>query len=85
MGYLYNLGEYIHLGFCDETLHQPWAAQILADPPSLVQHVSLGLGAVTAVTVAGVQQVTAEQLVCSLQKVDLVQHFVIVLAVLVYY
>ena len=57
----------------------------MADPAALVQDVSLELGAVTVVTVAGVQQVTAEWLVCLLQKVDLVQHFVFVIAVLVCY
>ena len=57
----------------------------MADLAALVQHVSLGLGAVTVVTVAGVQQVTAEWLVCSLQKVDLVQLLVVVIAVLVCY
>ena len=57
----------------------------MADPAALVQHVSLELGAVTAVTVVGVQQATAERLLCLLQKVDLVQHFVVVIAVLVYY
>ena len=57
----------------------------MADPAALVQHVSLELVAVTVVTVAGVQQATAERLVCLLQKVDLVQHFVVVIAVLVYY
>ena len=41
----------------------------MADPAALVQHVHLELGAVIVVTVAGVQQVTAEQLVCLLQKV----------------
>ena len=57
----------------------------MADPAVLVQHVNLKLGAVTVVTVAGVQPVTAEWLVCLLQKVDLVQHFVVVIVVLVYY
>ena len=57
----------------------------MADPAALVPHVSLELGAVTVVTVAGAQQVTAEWLVCSLQKVDLVQQFVIVPGVLVHY
>ena len=44
----------------------------MADPATLVQHVSLELGAVTVVTVAGVQQMTAERIVCLLQKVYLV-------------
>ena len=57
----------------------------MADPAALVQHVSLAMGAVTAVTVVGVQQATAEWLVCLLQKVDLVQHFVVVIVVLVCY
>ena len=54
----------------------------MTDPAALVQHVSLELGTVTVVTVAGVQQVTAEWFVCLLQKVDLVQHFVVVIVVL---
>ena len=57
----------------------------MADPAALVQHVSLELRALTVVTVAGVQQATAERLVCLLQKVDFVQHFVVVIAVLVYH
>ena len=63
----------------------PWVAQTVADPAALVQHVSLELGAVTVVTVAWVQQMAAKQPVCLLQKVDLVQHFVVVVVVLVYY
>ena len=55
---------------------------LVTDPAASVQHVSLELGAVTVVAVAGVQQATAEWLVCLLQKVDLVQHFVVVIAVL---
>ena len=57
----------------------------MADPAALVQHVSLELEAVTVVTVDWVQQVTAERLVCLMEKADLVQHFVAVIAVLVYY
>ena len=45
---------------------------------ALGQHVSLGLGAVTAVTVAGVQQVIAEMPVGLLQEATLVQHFAVV-------
>ena len=50
----------------------------MADPAVLEQHVSLGLGAVTAVTVAGVQQVITEMPVGLLQEAAFVQHFAVV-------
>ena len=56
----------------------------MADPAALMQHVSLMLGAVTVVAVAGLQQATVGMFVCLLQGVEFVQHFVFVV-VSVYY
>ena len=57
----------------------------MADPAALIQHVSLGLGAVTEVTAAEVQQATAGMFVCLFQGLDFVQHFVLVVMAFVYY
>ena len=54
----------------------------MADSAVLVQHASLGLGAVTMVTVAEVQQVTVGMFLCLLQGV---QHFLFAFAILVQY
>ena len=57
----------------------------MADPTELMQHVSLGLGVVTAATVAEVQQATVGMFLCLLQGVEFMQHFVFVFVALVYY